>query len=84
MTDRDSWDRSTERIAYLTLENLRNLPPTLDGRQTAELLGCSYWSLLQQVKAGTCPVEPLRLGRCLRWPTSAVLKVLHLDSADAS
>ena len=65
----------------MKIGEVADLPTTLDGRQTAELLGCSYWSLLQQVKAGTCPVAPLRLGRALRWPTRAVLKALHLDSA---
>jgi hypothetical protein len=64
----------------LTLDDLRDLPPTLDGRQVAEILGCSYWSLLEQVKFGRCPVEPLRLGRNLRWPTVAVLRVIGIDS----
>jgi hypothetical protein len=63
----------------LTLGDLRDLPPTLDGHQVAEILGCSYWSLLEQVKAGTCPVEPLRLGRSLRWPTVAVLRLIGVD-----
>ncbi len=55
------------------------LPPTLDGRQTAELFGCSYWSILDQAKAGTCPVQPLKLGRKLRWSTVAVLRVLGVE-----
>ena len=82
MTDRDSWDRSTERIAYLTLENLRNLPATLDARQVADVWGCSPWAVYQMVRAGDVPVQPLRLGRKLRWPTSLVLRSVGLDSAD--
>ena len=57
----------------MRLGEVPNLPTVLDGRVTAELFGCSYWSLLEQVKAGTCPVAPLRLGRKLMWPTAARL-----------
>ncbi|MFN2555687.1 MAG: hypothetical protein ABR592_02235 [Nitriliruptorales bacterium] len=63
----------------MKIDDVRELPPTLDGHQTAELLGCSYWSLLQQVRSNSCPVRPLKLGRCYRWPRRAVLEVLHLD-----
>jgi len=66
----------------VNLGDLRDLPPTLDGHQTAEILGCSYWSLLEQAKAGTCPVKPLHLGRNLRWPTVAVLRVVGIDAAE--
>lgn len=62
----------------MKLAELAHLP-TLDGHQTAELLGCSYWSLLEQVKRGDCPVVPLRLGRKYRWPTAAVLRLLGID-----
>jgi hypothetical protein len=55
------------------------LPPTLNGRQTALIFGCSYWSLLEQVKRGDCPVEPLRLGRNLRWPTTRVLAAVGIE-----
>ena len=63
----------------LTLADCQHLPPTLDGHQTAEILGCSYWMLLELVKAGRAPVEPLRLGRRLRWPTIAVLAVVGIQ-----
>lgn len=56
-----------------------NEHPTIDGHETARILGCSYWSLLEQVKAGTCPVEPLRLGRKLMWPTAKVLAAVGLN-----
>ncbi len=65
----------------MRLADLADLPPTLDGHRTAEILGCSYWSLLEQVKAGVCPVEPIRLGRNLRWPTATVLRTIGLEEA---
>jgi hypothetical protein len=55
------------------------LPPTLDGHQVADLFGISYWSLLGQVRAGTCPVTPLRLGRKIKWSTASVLRALGLE-----
>lgn len=63
--------------------DVRDLPTTttLRAEQVAELLGCSTWSLYEQVKAGTCPVEPIRLGRRLVWPTAKVLALLGLDRA---
>jgi predicted site-specific integrase-resolvase len=57
-----------------------DLPPTLDASQTAELLGVSYWTLLRAVKAGTSPVEPLRVGRSLRFATARVLAALGIES----
>lgn len=67
----------------MKLSEVDDLPPTLDGHQAAELLGCSYWHLLELVKRGEAPVEPLRLGRSLRWPTAAVLRALGIDWAPA-
>ncbi len=63
----------------ITLSDVGGLPPTIDGRLAADVLGCSYWSLLEQVKAGTCPVEPLRLGARLRWSTVAILRAVGID-----
>lgn len=65
----------------MKLSDIAALPPTLDGHQVAEMLGCSYWSLLEQVKAGKAPVEPIHLGRNLRWPTVAVLRVVGIDAS---
>lgn len=63
----------------MNLADVPSLPTILDGHKTAELLGCSYWHLLELVKRGDAPVEPLRLGRRLVWPTARVLEVLGLD-----
>jgi excisionase family DNA binding protein len=54
------------------------LPPTLTTDQAAELLGTTAETLYRLVQAGQAPVEPLRLGRVLRWPTALVLEVLGL------
>lgn len=52
--------------------------PTIDASTAASIFGCSVWSLYEQVKRGDCPVEPLRLGRKLRWPTARVLDAVGL------
>lgn len=56
-----------------------DLAPTLSTDEAAGLLGCSTATLWKLVKRGEAPVEPLHLGRKLRWPTSKVLEVLGLD-----
>jgi len=46
-----------------------DLPPTLDTAQAAELLGVSadlLWKLVR-TEPESLPVQPLKLGRCLRW-----------------
>ena len=68
--------------AAITLRSLADLPPTLDGHQAAEILGCSYWTLLELRKRGECPVEPLKLGRVLRWPTLKVLETVGVTAED--
>jgi hypothetical protein len=73
-----------ERPARPTLDDLRSLPPTLDGHQTAEILGCSYWTLLEMEKAGTSPVPALHLGRCLVWGTVAVLRTIGIEPFEAA
>lgn len=68
--------------ALAKLGGLADLPPTLDAEQTAEIFGCSKWSLYELVKRNECPVEPLHLGRKLRWPTAAVLRAVGLSVAE--
>jgi hypothetical protein len=65
----------------VNLSELRELPPTLDAQKVAELLNISYWTLLQQVRRGAAPVEPLNLGRYKRFRTVDVLRVLGIDPA---
>ncbi len=57
--------------------------PTLNVEDLAELLGVAVWTLYQHVRVGDLPPEltPIRVGRCLRWPTSKVAAALALDGA---
>lgn len=55
------------------------LPPTLTTDELADLLGVSTDHLYKLVREGQAPVEPLRLGRALRWPTAKVVALLGLD-----
>jgi predicted DNA-binding transcriptional regulator AlpA len=52
--------------------------PTLNAKQVAELWGVSDWQVYETHKRGECPVEPLTIGRCLRWPTAKVLASVGL------
>lgn len=49
----------------------------------AGLLDVSYTSLQEQARAGTLPVEPIRVGRQYRFPRAVVDRLLGID-ADAS
>ncbi|HEX8771271.1 MAG TPA: hypothetical protein VF711_10940 [Acidimicrobiales bacterium] len=50
----------------------RSYPPTVATSQVAVWWGCSSELLQREVRGGELPVEPLHLGRRLRWPTAAV------------
>lgn len=56
--------------------------PTMAATEVAEVWGCSAWAVYEMVRSQTCPVEPLRLGRKLRWPTARVLASVGLDGSD--
>lgn len=53
--------------------------PTINVAQTAALFGVSKWALYKGAKEGTLPVQPLKVGSQLRWPTGLVLSALGLD-----
>ncbi len=55
-----------------------DLPPTIGTEEAAGYFGCSTDALYAAVRNGTAPIEPLRLGSRLRWPTARVLGVLGL------
>jgi hypothetical protein len=63
---------------------LGTLPPTLKVHQLAALSDSSneYW--WKSVREGTCPIEPLRLGRSIRFSTRRVLEFFDLDADDAA
>jgi predicted DNA-binding transcriptional regulator AlpA len=66
----------------MTFDDLNDLPSTLGAPQVADIWGCSEWAVYAMVKANSCPVAPLRLGRKLRWPTLPVLRSVGLDLSD--
>jgi predicted DNA-binding transcriptional regulator AlpA len=63
----------------MRLSDLADLAPTLTTEQAAEIYGCGIDHLWKLAREGAAPVEPLRLGRSLRWPTVAVLSSIGLD-----
>lgn len=61
----------------------RQWPLTLSTAEAAELFGACDDTLYEQVRIGECPVEPLRFGRKLRWPTAKVLDALGIGPEHA-
>lgn len=56
-----------------------DLAPTLSTDEAAELLGTTADTLRDLLHRGEVPLQPIRLGRVLRWPTAELLRVLGLD-----
>jgi predicted DNA-binding transcriptional regulator AlpA len=44
------------------------------------LLEISYTKLMEQLKAGTFPVEPIRIGREYRFPKADIDRLIRLES----
>lgn len=55
--------------------------PTLSSSEAAGMFDVSTETLLRLARKGEAPVEPLRLGRALRWPTARILEALGLEAA---
>lgn len=55
-------------------------PATLSTIEAAAWLGCSPEGLQAERGTGRLPVEPLALGRRLRWPTVLVAKAIGLET----
>ena len=58
--------------------DIENLPAVLDTVEAAELLNITRDHLWALARQGIAPVQPLRLGRSLRWPTRPLLELLGL------
>lgn len=58
----------------------RRYRATMSTAEVAELFGCSPERLQSERGQGTLPVEPLQLGRRLRWPTVLVAAALGLEA----
>jgi hypothetical protein len=55
-------------------------PATLSTGEAAAWLGCSPERLQAERGTGRLPVEPLALGRRLRWPTVLVARAIGLET----
>lgn len=60
-----------------------NVKPTLTTAEAAELLGVSADLLWKLARNGGAPVEPLRLGRALRWPTKPLVDLVRGQTPNA-
>lgn len=49
---------------------------TYSAQELAELLGVSSHTIYEQVKRGTCPVMPIRIGHRMVWPKHRVDQLL--------
>jgi hypothetical protein len=58
----------------------RRYRATMSTGEVAELFGCSPERLQNERGRGTLPVEPLQLGRRLRWPSVLVASALGLEA----
>jgi hypothetical protein len=55
--------------------------PTVTVREAAEALGVSAAGLYRAVKAGTSPVEVVRVGARIVVPTASLRQILRLDES---
>jgi len=59
-----------------TLGDLPDLPPVLTPPEAFSLLGIGRSLGYRLLREGRFPVQPLRLGHCLRIPTQPLLRAL--------
>jgi hypothetical protein len=64
------------------MPDVQELPAALTTEQAADLYGVSPDHLWKLAREGRAPVEPLRLGRALRWPRATVFRSLGMDASD--
>lgn len=57
---------------------------TYNAEEMAKLLATSTWAVYEHCRRGDFPFEPIRVGRLLRWPKSAVNRALGIDLDSAS
>lgn len=58
--------------------------PTMTTAEVAPLFAVCEETLLRLARKGEAPIEPLRLGRAIRWPTARVLEALGLEASPSS
>ena len=57
---------------------------TYRAKELAERLGVSEWAIYESVRNGTCPFEPIRVGRRLVWPKAVVDRALGLEDRESA
>ena len=55
---------------------------TISAKEFSDILGVSLWTLYQSVREGTCPIEPIRIGRRMVWGSSQVAALLGVQSIE--
>jgi len=56
---------------------------TIDAAELAETLGVSRWLIYESIREGTCPIEPIRIGRRLVFSRAKLDELLGADGADS-
>jgi excisionase family DNA binding protein len=56
-------------------------PPVADVDEVAAALRISRWTVYDGVKAGTFPLQPIRIGRTLRFRRSDLNALLGIEAA---
>lgn len=60
-------------------EILASTALVVDAPVVAAALEMSTWALYESVKRGACPIEPIRVGRRLKWRTSDLRELLGVS-----
>ena len=60
----------------------RGLPATRDVKGCARLVGVHPETVYESLRNGTFPVQPIRIGRTVRFSTMRVLDELGIDPSD--
>jgi predicted DNA-binding transcriptional regulator AlpA len=55
---------------------------TYQAHELADRLGVSTWAVYESVRRGDCPVTPIKVGRRLVWPKSAIDRLLGIDQPE--
>jgi predicted DNA-binding transcriptional regulator AlpA len=70
--------REYETTRRLSLKDLTSLPPTIDLKTAAQILGIGRTAAYALVRAGHWPTPVVRAGRLIRVPTAPLLQLLGI------
>ena len=63
-----------------TSVQMGDLPAVLEAGPVAGLVGVSKWALYDAVKRGDFPIQPIRVGRRLKFRTTEVLTLIGVST----